>query len=146
MIESIPFKPGHLDLLRVSRVHFGDPNLIHDYDEGNAGMTYGETIVDTDTLTVLGVMNGIVHHDKHLEVCMIVGEAAAKQPVGFFKHVKKILELYIEKLELKRVQATIRCGFPHLIKWIEMLGFQYEGTMRQFGIDGDDYMIYSRVQ
>jgi hypothetical protein len=145
MIKSIAFKPGHLDLIELSDVHSGDPGLIEAYQTGNVGMDFGLTIINQDTKRVLGVMNGIRIHPKCMEVCMVVSKDALEYPISFFKEVSFMLDKHIEALGLTRVQATIRVGHPHLVKWIEMLGFRLEGVLEKFGMDGDDYMLYARV-
>ena len=44
-----------------------------------------------------------------------------------------------------RIEATIACDFPAAIRWAEMLGFEREGTMKQFERD-HDYFLYARVR
>ena len=47
--------------------------------------------------------------------------------------------------EYHRIQATVDPGYPETIRWIEALGFEYEGRLRKYGPDKQDYLMYSRV-
>lgn len=144
MIKSIPFRPGHLDLIKLADVHGDDDHIVRDYNEGLVNNTYMETIIDEEKQLVLGLMNGILVHDKCLELCMVTSQSAVKSPIGFTKHIKKSIDYYEKKLEVHRVQATIRSGYPHLVKFMKMLGFHKESTMKRFGLQGDDYDMYVR--
>lgn len=146
MIKSIPFKPGHLDLLDLADVHKDDPAIIEEYNNSLANATYLETIVDTETKRVLGLMNGILIHKNCFEVCMVVGKEAMEKPIAFSKHVKNAFDLYFSELECIRAQTLIRSGFPHLVQWMKVLGFEYECTLKKWGVQGDDYQVYVRFR
>lgn len=44
-----------------------------------------------------------------------------------------------------RLEATTKVGFFSGIRFLELLGFQREGTMRKFSAFGDDEYLYARV-
>lgn len=144
MIKSIPFKPGHLDLMIFTSDFDGDDSIRDDYDQGRVGMTFGETVIDDESRRVFAILNGIQLHSKCMEVCTVISQDAKDRPFEFFRHIKDRLDFYSKELNLKRIQTTIRSGRPHLVKWIKMLGFEYEATLQHFGADGDDYLIYVR--
>ena len=146
MIEVIPFNPAHLEVIKPAGVHDDDGLLVQKYMNGEVAMSHCYTIIDRTYGQVLGVMNAIHFQQNVMEVCMIVGSTAVWRPIGFFKACKRELERHIEMLGVTRVQSTIRSGHPHLVKWMRLLGFEYEGTLKGFGLNGDDYMIYARVK
>jgi len=78
------------------------------------------------------------------EAWMLMGIDAKKYPLSVYRHVSKMLAAIIADLALHRVQAVIADGQPHLVRWIEKLGFRRECVMRAFGPDGGDYVLYAR--
>ena len=59
---------------------------------------------------------------------------------------KKILEFSFELPEMTRIESIIPTSIPKGKSWIERLGFTYEGTMRAYGKDGEDYLRYSLLK
>jgi len=57
---------------------------------------------------------------------------------------RMILDEIIEQYKLHRVQAEIKSSVDYFHKFILRLGFEEEGTMRKYGPDGSDYILYSR--
>jgi hypothetical protein len=68
-------------------------------------------------------------------------------PAGMVIATKAIREATNELLSngCRRVETTARVGFPQAHRWLLMLGFEAEGTMRRFAEDGADHIMYSRV-
>ncbi len=58
--------------------------------------------------------------------------------------VRRALNEAIEELRPRRVQTTVE-DRPELKRWIEWLGFAYEGRMRHAAPDGKDLLLYGRV-
>ena len=57
---------------------------------------------------------------------------------------KMFVDETIKKCKLHRVQAEIKSSIRLYHQFIKRLGFQEEGTMRKYGLDGSDYILYSR--
>ena len=73
-------------------------------------------------------------------------EATDTYPIALTRRVKRMLEEMIEGMELVRVEAQARCDHPEARDWLEMLGFQVEGTMQSWGPgDHADYYLMSRI-
>lgn len=47
--------------------------------------------------------------------------------------------------KLRRIEATTEEGFVQGCRWLELLGFQYEGPLRRYGPAGEDHVRYARV-
>ncbi|KKL96284.1 hypothetical protein LCGC14_1846020 [marine sediment metagenome] len=58
---------------------------------------------------------------------------------------KKLNEL-IEKLKLRRVEAQARADFPEAIRFIEALGFEFDGERKYWFPDKTSAMLYSKVR
>lgn len=63
-----------------------------------------------------------------------------------FKNSRDFINDVIDKLDLYRVQATIREADTVAVGWIEHLGFERECLMRKFGPDGENHYLYARVK
>jgi hypothetical protein len=63
---------------------------------------------------------------------------------------RKILQIHKDALHYfsihpGRIEAYVATTFAAGIRWVEMLGFAREGTMRAFLPDGQDAFMYARV-
>ena len=59
--------------------------------------------------------------------------------------VKSVLK-FLESLPCRRVEMTIRQGFSAGVKWARILGFRPEGVMRAYDENGDNCILYARIQ
>jgi len=66
-------------------------------------------------------------------------------PIFFHKAVIQMLNRIIKLHELHRVQAAVRCDWEQAQKWIERIGFEREGLMRQYLPDHADCWRYAKV-
>lgn len=66
-------------------------------------------------------------------------------PVAFHKACLSLLDAHIKKLNLHRVQCSIRADYLIGMKWVEALGFIQEGYMQKYGPNKMDYYLYARI-
>lgn len=50
------------------------------------------------------------------------------------------------RCEARRIQAHASPKFKPSMRWLCMLGFKYEGTLRKFTPSGDDMLLFARVR
>ncbi len=60
--------------------------------------------------------------------------------------VRTALDIAQQSLCLQRVQVAIESSAKYSRSWPDALGFDLEGTMRCFGVDGSDYLLYGRIR
>jgi hypothetical protein len=144
MIKSLPFARFHADIIELNEAYEGQRQILQAYD--NMRGFDVETIMHVPTGSPLAVITGAVIFQGTYEVSALIGANARKYPIQFFRHVKGRIEHFEELHNLRRTQTLIRKGYPFLIKWIELLGFEQEGLLRKFGPEGDDYYMYARVK
>ena len=53
---------------------------------------------------------------------------------------------FIDISPLQRLEATVEDGFPAGCRWLELLGFEYEGRMRAYGLNGETHLRYARIR
>jgi len=75
----------------------------------------------------------------------LVSDHVRTCPMAFHKACLGFIDYFQEKHKLRRAQMTVRCDFPEGFRWAELLGFQKEGVMRQYGPDGSDYAMFGRI-
>ena len=59
--------------------------------------------------------------------------------------VTRAAQTMLELRSEQRVEACCRADLAKARRWLEMLGFQYEGPARKYGPDGSDFMRFARV-
>ena len=64
-----------------------------------------------------------------------------KHKIAMVKTIKKLLEDSAREMELHRVHTTIVTSF---VKWIELMGFTREATLKQISHDKSDEYLYVR--
>lgn len=63
-----------------------------------------------------------------------------------FRKIHKAVCRFLDQSDFRRIEATIDVGFDEGVRWIEMLGFEYEGYMKAYRPDGADMLLYARVR
>ena len=80
------------------------------------------------------------------EIWAITGKLVEKYPKDFHKLCIKIIKEAFKKDNLRRLQCTAETDYDRTIKWLERLGFEREGTLRNYTCDGKDMYIYSIIR
>lgn len=65
---------------------------------------------------------------------------------GRMTEIHRAVKRFLESSTYRRIEATVDLGFPEGVKWLKMLGFEYEGLMRSYRPDGADMMLFARVR
>jgi len=63
-----------------------------------------------------------------------------------YHYVLKFLSQIVDDWKLHRVQAQARTDFPLASKYLEGLGFVFEGLMRKYYDDGSDAYLFALVR
>lgn len=80
-----------------------------------------------------------------------VGEAWMMLSPGVLEHKKELhwliktnIARVQKQLGLHRLQATVKADFDRGLRWMRALGFEIEGVLRGYGMDGSDYVMFAR--
>jgi hypothetical protein len=135
-----PFKAQHILQMQITdknHVLYRIPHLLQVYEDLKTSYTY----IEGGKVFACG---GVI------QLWEGMGEAwfalADEMDLPVFTICKAIKE-YLDGLigaPYKRLQATVKCSDEKAIRFIEWLGFEREGLLRSYGVDGDDYYIYAR--
>ena len=140
----VPFKPEHWEMIKF-----------REFERETVGNMLDEIRLKLDakgpTYTML----------VHGEVAGFAGVALMWPGVGegwilgsdlfesnklwFVRTVKRYLEKIMYTHDLHRVQTTVMHGQTGLVRLVEFLGMEFEGRLRNYSPNGEDYLIYGRV-
>ena len=136
----LPFTREHLALMRVKA------DVIEVAVSPNIGETLenlgAKTIFSADGKIVLGVVGAHRLLPNVAEVFVLASEDQKDHAITFAKCVRK--ELYTLKAKYRRIQATSICDDFHK-RWLEWLGFECEGVLKAYGLNGEDMAIWGLV-
>jgi len=95
---------------------------------------------------VVYAMFGVYKYWKgSAEAWLIPSKHIGRKTISFHRTALQFFELAAKQMQIKRLQFTIHSHNVRAVKWAERCYFEYEGTMRRYGPDGNDYKIYSRL-
>lgn len=101
------------------------------------------TLLDDDK--VLAVGGAHVMWFGAGEAWVLVSPECLRKPASFARYAKKLFDSILQDTELRRVQASIHVDDDRAYRFAEWLGFENEGVMRKYGVEGDDYYRMARV-
>jgi len=136
------FRPEHLQSLILqpaqewARANLGDPK-------------YAEGLAETDAFT--GLIDGrVVAIAGVRELWEGRGEAWALiardiGPLGM-RQTHYAVRRYLEVSRLRRIEAACDAAFLEAHRWLQLLGFIYEGPLALYTPDGRDCLRFARVR
>jgi hypothetical protein len=137
-----PFKPYHIDVLRAQGVQSAQLRAVSHVPDTYASVPPGPavTVRDGDHILICG---GINNYAPHRGMCWaLLSPDAGKHMLWLTRAVKRFIEIH----PWRRLEATVEEQFGAGCKWVELLGFEFEGRMRGFGDDGETHLRYARVK
>lgn len=74
--------------------------------------------------------------------CVRIGEFKRE----LLRYSREYLDVIMDEGNFRRVQATAQAAWPEACSFLERLGFVREGTLRGYGPEGEDHIMYARVK
>lgn len=135
-IKIVDYIPEHLERLEQREVHHG---------EGGAGINTPAVtfLVDDKPIAIVGyffLCPGV------LQVWSLFSPDTCRYPLAFYKSIRNLIDYAFDSMQVRRVQMSVKVGYALGWKWAKSLGFKCEGIMSQYGNDGSDYHLFSRVK
>lgn len=75
-----------------------------------------------------------------------VSPEVGKHRKSFIRGTKDLIHWAMDAFKLHRLQATCVTDPPLFYRTLEVLGFEREGLMRRYGLDGSDHYLYAFVR
>lgn len=135
------FQPYHVDLLRAQGAQNAQLNEVSLVPGAYANVPAGPAVsaFDGDRILICG---GIAKITNTNGVCWaLVAEGAGKHMHALHFAVKRFITLQ----PWRRLEASVEEGFGAGCRWVELLGFQFEGRMLKYGERGENYLRYAKV-
>jgi len=79
------------------------------------------------------------------EAWLIPSADIVRKSIPFHRGALRYFEYASAKLGVKRLQFTVHSLNVPARRWAERCYFEQEGTMREYGPDGADYLMFSRM-
>lgn len=139
MIEA--FRPDHLDrlLLQPRQQHVRQLFVNPDYGQYLAnGLSYAA--VEGDTVLVCAGL--LPMWEGRAEAWALMGADLKRNFVAIHNAAQRFLSV----ADFRRIEAVVDAEFCSARKWIERLGFEYEGPARAYTPDGRDCIRYAKVR
>ena len=92
--------------------------------------------------TVIAVVGMQVRWPGVADVWAVVSDDARGHGIQLTRAVRRLLAQFASELGLWRVSTLVKTGVEENQRWIEALGFVYEGTEVAAGPDGRDLLRY----
>jgi uncharacterized protein YqgV (UPF0045/DUF77 family) len=132
---SKPFDISHIDLIDT-KINYRDLNElkaeVYPF-EGDESGTYIEDGRIIFSCGIKMVRPGVGH-------CWVIpSKYVDNHSRSFFKEISRVLKEYSAKMNIHRMQTTIKDDF---VKWIETLGFERESVLKEIGSDRSDEYMY----
>lgn len=144
----IPFEIEHAKSIikgehKRDQENWVEPTIVEQWAQAWSGKLWAYTIT-ADGIPVCCA--GLALQEWHkAEAWALFSSEFKKHKLFIYRFVKAGLDASFHENKLVRVQATIDPQYPENVKWIEKLGFEYEGRLRRFGSEGQDMLMYARL-
>jgi len=79
------------------------------------------------------------------EAWMISSDDVGRHQIKVARQIRTMFDDVMWQRGIYRAQANIHHKFEKAIRLAEWLGFEREGLMRRFGVEGADYFRYAKV-
>lgn len=128
------FKPHHLDELELAPEQGQKPEK-----------------VNTDAITFLfkdrpiAIVGWGLLVPGVLQVWSLLSPGIKETPLAFHRSMLLLISHAFEQQKLRRMQMSVRVGFPEAWNWAKALGFICEGTMRNYAPDNHACWLFSRI-
>jgi hypothetical protein len=140
----VPFKAEHWDMIEFREFEQETMGKLLDQVRlrvNDSGPTY-TGFVDGKVAGFAGV---ILMWPGVGEGWILGSDLFASNKLWFIRNVKRYLEKIMKTHEMHRVQTTVLHGQTELIRLVEFLGMKFEGRLRNYGPNCEDYLMYGRI-
>lgn len=135
----VPFKPEHFFRMKLQPAQLNAVGYVSDeYVSALAKMGPCATALDGDR--VIGSC-GIAQTITGGILWAFVSEDAGRYMVKLDRCARR----FLSAIPAARIEATVEKGFLPGCRWLDLLGFEFEGVMRKYGPDGKDHLRYARI-
>lgn len=140
-----PFEPYHLDLLRAQGVQPAQAAVVSLVPSTYASLARpaGPALTAWRPDGRIVVCGGILTYSpRHGMLWGVLADDAGQHMLALHRMVRR----FLGTVPQRRIEATVEEGFRPGCRWLELLGFDYEGLMRGFGDLGETHLRYALIR
>lgn len=101
------------------------------------------TVEDGDE--IIGVFGVVEMYKGRGNVFAFISQNSGKKMVSLVRLLKKIISKGMERAGYERLEMSVLQGFNAADRLAVMLGFEYEGLMRNY-FKGKNYKLYAKIR
>lgn len=140
-INILPFKPWHMKLFEPGELFVPELQSGEAAAWGVRQLEAMTLLIDGEIVAIMGIMplwNGVG------EVTMLPSNQLYRHKKTVIRKLRSILA-GLQHVGWRRLFCNTRTDRPMHGRFMQALGFQYEGTMKQYAPDGSDRDLYALV-
>lgn len=135
------FDPRHLSMFRYQGMQSGTKSF--GMEDGNVLASVGPAITGfDDDGNVVGCAGLWLRHEGVAEAWAVLSERCVG---ALMVSVTRAVRRFISDRTEHRIQALVLSDWKAGRRWVEMLGFQYEGTLLRYTPNALDCDMYARA-
>lgn len=142
-VEVRPFEMYHLDLLRAQGVQgsqFREVSIVPgSYATLPAPVGPAVTAFDGTRLILCGGIS--ITAPKKGQCWALLSNESGRHMHFLHRAVQRFITMH----QWVRLEATVEEGFKPACRWVELLGFEYEGRLKNYGLRDETHLIYART-
>lgn len=148
MMKLLPFHRSHAQMIELSASQkplmlsmLGDPvELAERYAAGGTAFT------GVHEGAVVGIAGLVVLWPGVAEAWALMSDRIEGLPFQVTRAIARGLFMEAQNFGLHRIQAVVAADDERAQRWIEILGFRFEGLMRAYGPDRSNYLRFARIR
>ena len=137
MLKEREYKKGDLDNMAIQ------DEQKHEIENACEKQDISFTLADGDK--VIGVFSVLKIYSGRGVVSYFISREAGNYMLSMIRKLKELIADGMYKCKIDRLEMSVMSGFEHGDRFAKMLGFEYEGTMRNY-YKGKDYKLYARIR
>lgn len=144
MIEVIPYHPAHVALLKANTPEgsIGDDAVAVAADMAVPGLVF-TGMKDGFVVGIAGI-KPLTPGRGH--AWALLSDEVKQHPHFLHRVVKRMLPKLIQAGNFHRVELMVLDGFKPGCAWAARLGFEFEGIMRKFDPNKNDFHLYAMTK
>ena len=137
MLHLTPFEPKDLAELTTLGEEYPEENV-----QALAQQKYAYTIVNGQGV-IIACAGVIEWWPGRGEGWMVLNEDHTQ---GELVGLARIMRRFFKDCPFKRIEAVVAADFHPAQNWVRFLGFESEGRLRRYTIEGDDAIMFSKIR
>lgn len=135
----------NIDIDRMDVRDIDKPDLPFIQEMAKLGLLNPGITVLKNTVPIISAGFILTPYNSVAEVWIVCDKEAEYYKKEKLYYCSEYLEKFSYTTDVRRVQAAIRVEHEDCQRMIEAMGFEKEGVMKKYSVDGKDCIMYGRI-